>query len=260
MKKVLLSTAVFGLFLATCWFSACQKDVPSPLTPTTNLQITDRANADSKVFPPTAHPYGKSYTEWSTIWMKEFMKLTCDENPWLNPANSKMFYTSSPVCFMAGIGDLGGSANVTIPHGKAILFPLINWMNDSPCPDANFHPSPGQSMEDFLTNGNDDFLGVVDMMAGVSEQSVTVDGADVSNPEKYLFTTDLFTFRGSPDLATCFDPCVTGEDQDGVASGNYIMLKPLSIGTHTVHYHMHCVIPAWGVDWVQDGTYHITVE
>ncbi|MBI5914773.1 MAG: hypothetical protein HY842_05305 [Bacteroidetes bacterium] len=267
MKKLLFPTALFGLFLATSWFTACQKDTLNSVTPaqtnqatdlaingtpTTDLQLTDRGNGNSKVFPPNANMHGKSYTEWSQIWMEQFMLFDCASNPWLNPGN-ELFYTSGPVYMAAGIQAVGGSANMTIPHGKALLFPLVNFINDYPCPaEWNFEPAPGQSMEDFLTQATEDALSNV----SIPSLSVTVDGDAVSNLGSFKFVTDLFYFTAHPSLAGCFDPCVVDGPEPGVAGGYYIMLKPLSNGQHTVHYHME--IPAWGA--VQDATYNITVQ
>ncbi len=106
-------------------------------------------------------------------------------------------------------------------------------------------------MEDWLTSIVVGDLSNVD----VSSLSVTIDGDEVSNLGSYMFVSDLFTATGNPDLINCADPCVTGDPQPTVMGGYYIMLKPLSKGQHTVHYHTE--IPAWGA--VQDGTYNITV-
>jgi hypothetical protein len=275
MKKLLFPTALIGLFLAAFWFTACQKDTINSVTPTqthqasdlantgtpnADLSVTDRANGDSKVFPPTANMYGKSYTEWSQIWMEEFMLFDCDHNPWLNPG-TPLFYSSGPVYMAAGIQAPGGSASITIPHGKALLFPLVNFINDYPCPaEWNFEPAPGQSMEDFLTQATEDLLDFVSVQSLI----VTVDGNAVSNLGSYKFITDLFYFTAHPSLAGCFDPCVVvpeeGEEpqpQPGVAGGYYIMLKPLSKGQHVVEYQMVMVNPDWQQE--QDGRFNITV-
>ncbi len=263
MKKLLFPTALIGLFLAAFWFTACQKDTINSVAPTqthqasdlantgtpnADLSVTDRANGNSKVFPPNANMYGSSYTEWSKVWMQQFMSFDCDHNPWNHPEYI-LFNTSGPVYIAAGI-QAGGSVDINIPHGKALLFPLINYLNDYPCPsEFNFEPAPGQSIEDFLTQG------IEDILSSVINLSVSVDGDEVSNLEAYKFVTDLFYFTAHPSLV-CIDPCVTGGSQPGVAGGYYIMLKPLSKGQHTVHYHSYTE----ALGWEQDGTYNITVQ
>jgi hypothetical protein len=233
------------------WYG-CQKDNDPPQD---NPALELRTPGDSKVFPPTAHPYGKSYAEWTILWNQVFMGFDCDHNPWLNPGHV-LFYESGPVYLMAGIKPPNTSENVTVPHGKAILFPLTNYLNDYPCPDPSWQPAPGQTMEEFLTEF------IVWFNSIVTDLSVTIDGSPVSNLESYAVISPLFYFTGHPSLVSCdptfSDPCVTGEEQPAVNGGYYLMLKPLSKGTHTVHYHSLTDFP-WGA-FEQDGTFNITVE
>lgn len=250
MKKVLfLLCGAMVIAFVSLWLTACEQE-KNEVTGSDATIVDDRSGGDSKVFPPNAHPYGKSYAEWSVSWLQVFMGFTCDENPWLNAGNP-LFYQTGPVYFLAGLSEAGASVDITVPQGKAILFPLTNYINDYPCPDPTFEPAEGQSLVDFLTEG------MAGWVSGVSGLSVEVDGGSLSNPESYLFTTDLFEFTGDISLANdCnFDACVTGAPQNAVGRGYYIMLKPLSIGTHTVHYHS----VTWG-DFVQDGTFNITVQ
>jgi hypothetical protein len=249
MKKFSFPGVLLGLFFAACCFTACQKEASNTGTSDASSQPADRTNGNAAVFSPNAHPHGKSYAEWSAVWWQEFMVFGCADNPFHNPDNI-LFYQAGPVYFMAGLSQTGGSVNVTVPHGKAILFPLFNYINDYPCPDANFQPEPGQTLEEFLTEG------AIAALDGVTNLEVTVDGASVSGLENYLFVSELFYFTGSPDLAGCFDGCVTGTSQPAVSSGYFVMLKPLSKGVHTVHYHAE--FPFFGA--VQDGTFNITVE
>ncbi len=220
---------------ASFWFTSCHEDDNEPV---------------SKVFLPTEKPYGKSYTEWNVEWFKVFMSFNCDNNPWAN-SEKALFYQTGSVYFLAGLNTEGASVNITVPQDKAIFFPLTNYINDFPCPDPSFAPAPGQSLKDFLTEGMTSFKG------GISGLAVEVDGTAISDPTAYWFVSDLFEFTGNPDLATVcqFDGCVTGTPQSAVAGGYFMMLRPLSKGTHTVHYHS----VTWG-NFVQDGTFNITVQ
>ncbi len=218
----------------TFWFAACKEDNNEPAV---------------KAYLPTEKPSGKSYAEWTVLWWQEMLKTNCTTNPWLNP-DKVLFYETGPVYFLAGIAQNGGSVNVTIPQDKALLFPLVNYINDYPCPDPNFEPAAGQTLTDFLTQGAKGLEGVVTNM------KVTVDDTEISNLEAYFFVTDLFYFTGDPALASCFDGCITGSSQPAVGSGFYVMVKPLSKGSHTIHYHMS--VPVWPA--VQDGTFNVTVQ
>ena len=118
--------------------------------------------------------------------------------------------------------------------------------------DTTFEPAPGQTVEELLTAGVESSLTNID----VSSLAVTVDDEVIADMGSYKFVTGQFDFTGHPSLVNCFDSCITGEPQPGVMGGYYVMVKPLSKGQHTVHYHMEA--PAWGA--VQDGTYNITVQ
>lgn len=233
MKKFLFASLLISSFVAACCISACKDD----------------NTVESSVFLPNERPYGKTYAEWTVIWVQQFMTANCANNPWLNSANV-LFYKSGPVYMMAGLSTKGASVNVTIPQDKALLFPLVNLFNDYPCPDSTFKPAPDQSMQDFLKTGAESYLPAATGLA------VEVDGVSISNPETYKFTSDLFYFTGNPQLASCVDGCVTGEPQPCVTIGYYMMVKPMTKGQHTIHYHID--IPAWNTG--QDGTYKVTVE
>ena len=220
---------------ASLWFTACKEGNDEPAL---------------KVFLPAEQPYGKTYTQWSVEWMKLFVSFNCDNNPWAF-ADKALFYQTGSVYFLAGLNTAGASVNITVPEDKAIFFPLTNYINDYPCPDPNFVPAAGQSLKDFLTQG------ITDFKNGISGLAVEVDGVPISDPASYWFQSDLFEFTGNPDLATVcqFDACITGTPQSAVTGGYYMMLKPLSRGAHTVHYHS----VTWG-NFTQDGTFNITVQ
>ena len=110
------------------------------------------------------------------------------------------------------------------------FFPIVNSEYDYPCPDPGFQPAPGQSLEAFLTES---VRGVIDL---VSHVEVQVDGVAVKKPEDYRVTSRLFHFTGDPSLTAAYDACITGSSQPAVSDGYWIMLEPLSRGTHTIHF------------------------
>ncbi len=245
-NKLSLLLPAAALLFAALWLSACQKeDIKTEATATTS-QVDERTNGNSAVYPPTAHPYSKSYAAWSAIWWQKFLTYDCASTPFANPSNV-LFNQSGQVYFLAGLAEVGTSVSVTIPHGKAVLFPLVNFIN-FPC--GEYQPGPNQTMEEFLTQD------VQTTLYETAVLSVTIDGVEVNNPGSYGFTSSLFNFTGNADLANCFTECITGLLQPAVAAGYFMMLKPLSKGEHTVHYIAE--IPAYGI--AQDGTFNITVQ
>jgi hypothetical protein len=85
-----------------------------------------------------------------------------------------------------------------------------------------------------------------------------VDGVTLQNPAAYRATSGLFTFTGDPSLTAVLDPCVTGSPQPGVSDGYWIMLAPLSAGTHTIHFR-GVVTFADGSSFTTEVTDHLTV-
>lgn len=235
MKKLLLFTLLASGFMATSlWMTACKDEDPK---------------IESLVFLPTESPYGKTYAAYAEDWLKQFYTADCDHTPWVHPANV-LFYTDGPVYFLAGISAVGGSANISIPDGKAILFPLFNSWWDLPCP--GFEVPAGQTVDQFLLAGVSGDLGNVK----VSSLAVTIDGVSLNDLGSYKVLTGVFNLTGNPVLADCFDPCITGSPQPAATGGYYVIVKPLSRGQHQIHYHMEA--PVWNA--VQDATYNITVQ
>ena len=190
------------------------------------------SNRNPTVLPPQSKPYGKTYGEWGGEWWRWAMAIPSASNPIFDADGSFCNVgQSGPVWFLAGTG--GGSVNrsCSIPPGKAVFFPIIDILADYPCPpEFGFEPAPGQSLEDFLT-GFARFL--IDL---VDDPAVEVDGVALENVTAYRGASGVITFTGDPSLTSTFDPCITGSQQVGASDGYFVMLAPLSRGTHTVHF------------------------
>jgi len=105
---------------------------------------------NSGVAPPTSSPHGKTYGEWAAEHAKWGMAIPLGVNP-ANDADGSQcaINQAGPVWFLAGTFTGNASRNCTIPAGRAIFFPLDAYFDDYPCPDPNFRPAPGQSLEAF---------------------------------------------------------------------------------------------------------------
>ena len=250
MKNVLLPFCWASVVIALLLTSCQSEELANSDQNLSTSEMDWRCAQNSKVYPPNAHPFGQSYKEWTEDWGRWLMGFDCASSPLLDPTGANGSQNQSgPVFFL--VGTPGGSAEryITIPRNKAILFPMISYLNDFPCPDPDFHPAPGQTLEEFLQEGASAFIDLAENM------SVTLDGEDMNNEENYRFLTDLFQFTGNADLTNCLDACVTGEEQDAVSDGYWMMLKKLHQGQHTLHFFAE--IPDYG--FVVDVTYHITV-
>jgi hypothetical protein len=153
-----------------------------------------------------------------------------------------------PVWFLGG--PLGGSFTRTchIPSGKKILSPIIDFVNDFPCPDPTFKPAPGQSLEAFLTTG------VTPLVDAVTLAEAQFDGKPLAAQR---VTSKLFRFTGAVDLSPTFDPCVTGSPQLGVSDGYFVLIQPPSRGKHVLHIRSVHTDPKIGTS---EGTYNLIID
>jgi len=179
----------------------------------------------ARVFPVDSRPYGHTYAEWAERFWQRAVSIPADRNPALGNGTCAEGQ-SGPVWFVLGAFD--AEIDCTVPVGKALLIPPITYENDYPCPDPSFQPAPGQSLEDFLTEG------IRPYVDAVTAVTLEVDGQFVQNPMNFRITTPLFYFPPAAGL-TAFDPCLTGQPQPVVADGYWYLLPPLPPGRHVIH-------------------------
>ncbi len=149
--------------------------------------------------------------------------MPANVNPSLDDGTNCGINQDGPVWFLGGPISPNFSRTCTIPHGKAILSPIANFINDYPCPDPAFKPAAGQTLEDFLA------AGIADLVIQTSGQAI-LDGKLL---KAQRLTTTLFGFTGAASLSA-LDPCVTGSPQVGVSDGYYVFIEPLARGDHVL--------------------------
>lgn len=248
MKSPSRTTALMIIVLIGSIFSSCQKNETAS-NKTSDLKTGNSMN--SFIYPPSSHPFGKSYGAWGAAWWRWDLSNDCDHNPIFDTDGSLQNQNQSgSVYFLAGNAGGASSRSVTIPANTAIFFPLLNSYNDFPCPDTSFHPAPGETLEHFLSGP------VMALIDQVDALSMTIDGNILPNPFDYRGTSGLYDFTGNADLVNCLDNCITGSTQQAVSDGYWIMLKPLSTGEHILHF--TGTVTAYGVSL--DVTYNITVQ
>lgn len=200
----------------------------------TSQVVRATGNPNPGVIPPHARFHCLSYGEWGAQWWRWAYSFPSAQFP---PSQSGevdcSLGQSGSVWFLAGTtgqGPVARECSDTIPSGKTLFFPIITYLNDYPCPDPNFQPPPGQTLEEFLTEGAAAIIGLV------TELEVVVDGQHLNDLFNYRATSQLFTFTADPSLVA-FDPCVTGDPQFpqfGVTDGYWILMNPLPPGPHTI--------------------------
>jgi hypothetical protein len=201
--------------------------------------------------PPQSHPFGATYGEWAARWWQWAYKQPVSTNPLFDQTGAAIANgQSGKVWFLAGVINVSGTADRTgtIPAGKALFFPILNFEADNLCPPI-VPPLDVAGLRALATAS----------LAGATLEA-DVDGRMIQDPQQYHETSPVFsvTFPNNNvfQFFGCNVPAGTYSLPDGfVDEGYYLMLAPLSAGQHTIHF--HASVPA--VSFTLDITYHITV-
>ncbi|HXJ55158.1 MAG TPA: hypothetical protein VNU68_00700 [Verrucomicrobiae bacterium] len=223
-------------------------------------------NPNPGVIPVNASPYGKTYGEWSAAWWQWAFSLPATAHPILDTADCSAGQ-SGPVWFLAGKAcptpapPEGCNANVaertcTVPHGKALFFPIVN-SEDSVIEESSGYGCLQGTTEAALRNCA---RLVVD---GLADLACEIDGHSVQNLDSFRVQSPLFEFTlaAHDNLAAAVGETAVpdGATSLGVGDGIYVMLAPLSAGRHTLHFHARQTCSFCG-NFTMDITYHLSVE
>jgi hypothetical protein len=214
-------------------------------------------NINPGILPPQSAAFGMSYGEWGAAWNRWMISFPADTNPVLDQTGEDaLLGQQGHVFFLAGT--FGGTVvrTVTVPTGKALFFPLANWgltyPEDVP---AELNAEEGETWMRQLLNDTFDNL-------DISSLGCEVDGVPINNIKSYRAQSAAYAMDFPAGCASVTGalglsnrpgggvPYEVGMHYPNVSDGYWIMLAPLSKGTHTIHIF-------WG-DYL-DVTYHLTV-
>jgi hypothetical protein len=180
-----------------------------------------------RVLPASRRIAGRSQLAWTKNWWRWLLSIPAEQNPELVLDVDCGNKQDGPVFYLPGFSADVYTRTCQIPAHKFVLAPVWTILNDFPCPDPTFVPAPGQTLVDFLQQGAAAFL------ARVTDIQVTIDGVVVDYTSHRL-TSGLFNFTGDASLTSTFDGCITGQSQQAVTDGWWLMLAPLPEGEHTM--------------------------
>jgi hypothetical protein len=212
----------------------------------TNTVGVSSEGTSSGIYPPNSMPYNLTYGEWSARWWQWVISLPEAINPLTDSTGEDCAQgqnQTGPVWFLTGT--FGGSVErtCTIPEGKAILFPVLNF--------GNVRSAPTETEEDLrMTNK------VQADNAAVLEASV--DGVPLQDLQNYRADSPLFnvTFPEGNILG------IPAGSSEGVADGYWVMLQPLPAGEHTIHFrgaYVDVTAPGGAGNIVTETTSHLTI-
>jgi hypothetical protein len=261
--KATLTVVSFAAFLAGCGGGSDG----TTATPVANDAAVAQAQSNGNlgnpgVVPPQSQPAGKTYSEWSALWWQWAVKRPSGQGPLDGPPNDPAFCAldqSGNVWFL-GTSSFGQPPaqprQCNIPAGKFIFFPLedAEWSENEAlysnfvtpgtyCPVST---SPQNATLPALLACAGALLGTLGSPPVLMAE---LDGRQLINLEAYRFqavdpnvtlSPNPTNLIGIPVPGTPVTPAVPANfPSSGIqfgADGYFIMLAPLSTGTHTLTF------------------------
>jgi len=216
---------------------------------------TAKADRNAAAFPPQSTPYDTTFSQWAGALWRWAYSFPLGQNPIEDTTGQfAALGQSRPVWFLSGSSGTSGqpvTRTIMVPSGKSLFFPIIDaiWINIPVLGDNPWSPEQREFAFSIISPLIDNAYGL----------SCDVDGKPVRNlpayrtmtpPEdEYEVTLPENNVLGVPISGT-FGPTV----DDGI----YLMLPPLSVGTHTLRFTASSQGSVFGAFHL-DVTYHITV-
>lgn len=204
-----------------------------------------KGNPDPKVMPRHAKAFGKSYSEWSAEWWKWQLYLPATDHPAFSTDGANCDAgQSGKVWFLTGAFTTEVPENefntivredCAVPTGRAIFFPIIN-VECSTVEEAPFQlieEGPGANVDTCAAN----FIDSED--AVVADLAVIIDGKPLEDVYAYRFQSPVFDFEFSEPADNILGVDCDSVDCDNarsVSDGYWILLPPLSKGTHSIRF------------------------
>ena len=248
MKKYNFATLAIIVIASAFWFTACQDEDIDGLRTTTYNQGTIGKPGTGGTVSIGNGLYAKSPSDLTKDWWKYVMNFDCATNLLNQTGVSTAPKQLGQVVFLVP-GEGFSTVSVEIARSQILLVPIITELAEYPCTSSG-KPKPGQTIEQFLKNKADV---AIDQAANFK---VDFDLERIEITEKNRIPTNLFYFKGHKSLATCVDPCVTGQIQSAVSDGYWLFFENLTPGKHILT--VHAEIPATGE--VVDVVYKIFVR
>ena len=209
------------------------------------------------VFSPNASPYGASYEAWAARYLQWTMAFPATANPAADTAPPEADQPRG-VWFLPSVtGNRTVTRTMTVPaHTPLFLAALTIRVNNTECPTDTEY-----TVDELFELAREQW-------ATALETRVTIDGVDVADLEDpqttpYLVETGPFAItladhdnQLAANGLTCVPDGVTLEPN--VARGVFLMVRPLSIGQHTIRIR-GVAGPPEAPAFVKDVTYEIEV-
>jgi hypothetical protein len=180
-----------------------------------------RGNTNPRVLPPTSRVQGLTYGDWLAEWWQYVLSVPADQNPLGDaPEANCIFQLDGDVALVVANSTLDTPIQCTVPVGKMLFVEVLG----AECSTLEEPPFYGGNEAELLACARD--LVPQDLQA-------SIDGVEIRDLGEYIATSPVYDFT-VPENNVLWVPGGTGQS---AASGAYLMLAPLSRGTHTIHLH-----------------------
>jgi hypothetical protein len=199
-------------------------------------------NPHPRIIPPAARYHGLTYAQWQVRWQQWALGIPAGADHPFFPGGNVLQGQMGHVWFLAGVVGSSEERRITIPSGTALFFPIVNVECSTIEPDP-FHGDDRRSLSD-CANGH------IDQTSGLAAE---IDGVPVRRLDRFRGESRVFEIGPLPDPNVLGLPA--GETGRSVDVGVYLLLAPLSVGEHTIHF--AGTFDEFNVSI--DTTYHVTV-
>ena len=199
---------------------------------------------------PQVKVYGKTYGEWSAQWWQWVHAIPVSTNPLLDATGEhcgegQFAVDNDQVWFLAGTTGGEADRHCTVPHGTALLYPLVNHF---------FLNGPNEHVT--VEAKRSGLAGVLDLACGLQS---TLDGVATGIAQPTVRTqSPPFPLAIGPDNVYGLPPGVV--DPEVVADGYWVLLPPLAVGTHELQVQGAVCDPDTHLPFFAvQVTYHLTI-
>ncbi|UPU37854.1 hypothetical protein M1B72_09140 [Geomonas paludis] len=220
----------------------------------------------AEVYPRDTVVFGNTYSGWSAAWQQWADSIPAKEHPLFDTADCSTGQ-SGPVWFLGGRFCVSGDTtcadqpavrSCTVPKGKALFFPIVNFgcLNAEAAKGFCGQDVPNHPAEAYITQMRAAIANAIDQTVDLH---VWVDGKEIQVDLKKDFRVQSVAYSAALPEGNLLDAIGEGilaGDYWGVDDGVYLMLQPLSQGQHTLRF--KGTFPDYG--FTIDFTYNLNVQ
>jgi hypothetical protein len=211
-------------------------------------------SGDPRVYDAHATVAGETLQQWSADWWSRMLSIQAPVNPLLDTTGADAALGGvGNAFFLAGVGFGAPSTvtrDITVPSDTPIFFPVLNaYADNSGIPPTNFTEADLRAFAAQLVGA--------DTTPPNNVLHASLDGVAIGDllGHRELSPTFSYTMPFTHGLyQDAFGLPITGTISGAVSDEYWVMLKPLSNGSHTIHFDGG--VPG---QFSLDVTYNITV-